>query len=132
MTHKITQTNDRSFGFVFAAFFSLGALFPVLSSRAPRFWALGIAAAFLVAALARPALLAPFNKAWMSFGALMNKIVSPIALGIVFYAVVVPTGLILRMLGKESLCLRKDQEAKTYWISRDPQEQSSDSFKLPF
>lgn len=112
--------SDRMFGIVFGAAFGLFALYPLVHGAAIRFWALGLATLFLVAALARPMLLAPLNRLWTKLGLELHRIVTPVALLVVFCVAVLPTGLVLRALGKDPLRLRFDPGAKTYWIDRKP------------
>jgi hypothetical protein len=75
---------------------------------------------FLAAALLRPALLAPLNRLWTRFGLLLHRIVSPVVLGIMFFAVITPMAWIRRALGNDPLRLRFDREARTYWVDRQP------------
>lgn len=125
-------SSDRSFGLVFAIFFLLVALQPMLYDHDPRRWALVLSAAFGVVALAMPFILAPANRIWAKFGLLLHAIVSPVALGILFYGVVTPTGMLMRLLGKDSLCLRFDPSAQTYWIVRTPPGPDAESLKRQF
>lgn len=116
----IEGSSDRSFGVVFAVVFAIIAAWPLLSGGAPRWWAAGIAAAFAVVALVIPRILAVPNRLWMKLGLLMGKIVAPIALGILFYLVFTPTGLLMRLFGKDPLKLKRDAAAATYWVNREP------------
>jgi hypothetical protein len=122
--------SDRSFGFVFAAFFVLIALLPLAHGHAVRVWALGPAAVFAVLALAAPRVLAPLNRLWMAFGRLLNRIVSPLVMMLLFVVAVVPTGLVLRLLGRDPLKLKFDRAAATYWQNRS--EEQSRSFADQF
>ena len=128
----IEGSSDRSFGLVFAIFFLMIALLPLLHGNGLRLWALGLAGCFLVLALAVPKLLAPFNCLWTRFGMLLHRIVSPIALGVLFFGVVAPTGLLMRLLGKDPLHLRIDKTGNSYWIDRTPPGPTPESLKLPF
>lgn len=117
---EIEGSSDRSFGLVFAAVFAIVGGLPLLHSGSPRWWSFGVAAAFAVVALAIPSILAVPNRLWMKFGLLLAKIVSPIALGILFYLVFTPIGLLMRMSGKDPMRLKADPNAKSYWIDREP------------
>jgi hypothetical protein len=119
-TEHIEGSSDRSFGLVFAAVFLIVALLPLFSREPPRWWALAVSAAFAVIAFARPSLLAVPNKLWTRLGILLGRIVSPIALGILFYAVFSPFGILMRLFGKDPLRLRRDPAASTYWVNREP------------
>jgi hypothetical protein len=117
---EIEGSSDRSFGFVFAAVFAIIGAWPLLSSGSPRWWSIGIGAAFAVVAVVVPSILGGANRLWMKFGLLLAKIVSPIALGVLFYLVFTPIGLLMRLAGKDPLRLKADPNAKSYWIEREP------------
>jgi hypothetical protein len=125
-------SSDRTFGLVFTAFFAIVAVLPMLRGEPPRLWAFAAAGAFLLLALAVPRALAPLNRLWLRFGDLLHRIVSPIALAILFYGVVTPTGLLMRLFGKDPLRLRFDREAKSYWIAREPPGPPPESLKDQF
>jgi hypothetical protein len=112
--------SDRNFGFVFAGVFAVLALLPLFKSGHVRWWAVAVSGAFLLVALLRPALLGPLNALWARLGLLLNRIVSPVALLIVFCVAVLPTGLLMRLMGKDPMRLRFDARARTYWIERVP------------
>lgn len=128
----IEGSSDRSFGFVFAAVFLIIGLWPLLSSRGPRWWAMGIALGFVVIAIVLPRVLGPLNRVWMKFGLLLAAVVSPIALGILFYAVFTPVGVLMRMFGKDPLKLARDPAASSYWVARKPPGPRPDSMKQQF
>ena len=116
----IEGSSDRSFGFVFAAVFLIIAGWPLLAGHGVRWWAVAVGAGFAAIALAVPALLAVPNRLWMKLGLLLGKIVSPIALGILFYGAITPLGVVMRWAGKDPLRLKLDAQAKSYWIDREP------------
>jgi hypothetical protein len=93
---------------------------------------LGVAAAFAILALLWPALLAPLNKLWLKLGLLLFKVVNPIVLGLLFYVIVAPIGLLMRALSKDPLRLRREPEALSYWIVRSPPGPEPDSMKNQF
>lgn len=117
---EIEGSSDRSFGIVFAVVFLIIALFPLLHAGAVRWWSVGVSAAFAVVAFTVPSILALPNRLWMKFGLLLAKIVSPIALGILFFLVFTPIGLLMRLAGKDPMRLKADPNAKSYWIDREP------------
>lgn len=117
---KIEGSSDRSFGFVFAAVFLVIAAWPLFGGHAPRWWALLASAAFAGVAVLVPSILAVPNRWWMKLGLLMGKVVSPIALGLLFYGVFSPMGILMRVMGKDPLRLKKDDKAESYWIPRVP------------
>lgn len=116
----VEGSSDRSFGIVFAAVFLIIAAWPLWSGGGLRWWSVAVAAAFAVVAVVAPQLLAWPNRLWLKFGLLLGRIVSPIALGILFYLVFMPIGLLMRALGKDPLRLKRDEAAATYWIRREP------------
>ncbi len=116
----IEGSSDRSFGLVFAAVFSIVALWPLVSSGAVRWWAAGVAATFALLAFVAPRVLAPLNRAWMKLGLWMGRVVSPIVLGILFFVVFWPMGLLMRAAGKDPLRLKKPSNVSTYWVERKP------------
>lgn len=112
--------SDRGFAVVFTIVFAGFGLWPLLGGSAPRAGALAAAALILAIGLARPRWLAPCNRAWLRLGLLLHRIVSPVVMGALYYAVITPTGLIMRALGKDPLRLRYDQDATSYWVRRPP------------
>ena len=140
MTHEdfssrhddIKPSSNKSFGLVIAAFFAIVALWPLLHAERVRWWALGVAAAFAIAALLWPAALAPLNTLWTRLGLLLYKVVSPVVLGLLFFVTVTPIALIMRVLGKDPLRLRRDPNAASYWLERTPPGPSPESMKNQF
>lgn len=124
--------SERSFGIVFALVFTLVFLWPVFSGGRLRWWALGAATLFFVAAFFLPWALRPLNSAWQGVGRLLHRLVSPVILGMLFYFTVVPTGLVMRILGKDPLRLRFDPAARSYWIERQPPGPAADSLRNQF
>ena len=116
----VEGSSDRSFGVVFAVVFVVIAAWPLLAGNAVRSWALVVAGAFALIAMLMPAVLAVPNRWWMKLGLLLGKIVSPIALGILFFGVISPTGALIRLFGKDPLRLKRDADAPSYWIAREP------------
>jgi hypothetical protein len=113
-------SSERGFGLTFAAVFAIVAAWPLLGGAAPRFWALGVAAAFLTTAFLAPRRLAPLNRLWTRLGLLLSRIMNPLVLGLLFYGVVTPAGLVMRALGKDPLRRRFEPGAASYWIERRP------------
>ncbi len=125
--------SDRAFGVVFALIFAgLGAWLAAGGRGAWPVAAFALAAAFGLAAWLGPRLLAPLNRLWTRFGRLIHAVVSPVVLGLLFYAVITPTGLIMRALGKDPLGLAYDREAKSYWIKRQPPGPAPDTMRNQF
>ena len=124
--------SDRGFGIVFTVLFTAVGLFPLLDGRPPRAWALAGAGLLLAVAWLRAAWLAPFNRAWFRFGLALQRIVHPLVLAVVYFAVVTPTGLVMRATGRDPLRLRRDPDAGTYWIRRDPPGPAPESMTQQF
>ena len=114
---KIQISSNKSFGIVFFIVFLLIALWPLLDSNQVRYWPLIISIIFLILGLINSKILTPLNKIWFKFGLLLGGIVSPIIMGFVFFLVVLPTGIIMKLLRKDILSLKKN-EKETYWIER--------------
>jgi len=130
--HEVKASSNRSFGWVFTAVFLIIGLWPLLHSGAPRWWSLIVAALFMLITLVAPALLALPNRLWLRFGLLLHRIISPIVLAFLFYVVVTPTGILMRVFGKDTLRLRRDDEHDSYWIKRDPPGPKPDSLNHQF
>ena len=116
-SNNIKISSNRNFGVVFFLFFLIVSIFPLFKDGNIRIWSLIIAIIFLILGLLNSKVLTPLNKTWFKFGILLGSFVSPIVMGIVFFAIVTPTSLIMRVLGKNLLNLKKDNK-KTYWIER--------------
>lgn len=128
----VQGSSDRSFGIVFAVVFALIGLLPLVFGHPVRLWALAIGAGFLVVALVVPRVLSPLNRLWLRFGLLLHKIVSPLVLGIMFFLVITPIGLLMRALGKDLLRLQFDKSSRSYWIERLPPGPPPESLKDQF
>ncbi len=127
-----TSTN-RVFGLVFAAVFLIVACLPLISGRPIRIWAVAVSAAFLLLGLFWSKPLGPLNRLWMRFGALLHRIVNPVILGLMFFVVITPVGLLMRAFGKDPLRLKFQRgTAGTYWISREPPGPPPDSLERQF
>lgn len=124
--------SERSFGIVFAVVFAIIGLLPLLRSHTPFYWSFGVAAVFLLAAFLAPWALAPLNRLWFRFGLLLHTIISPLIMGLLFYLVVTPTGLMMRLFRKDLLRLKFDPAAESYWIKRDPPGPARGSFDNQF
>ena len=120
--------SNKSFGIVFFVVFLLISLYPLLNNESIRFWSLIISIIFLVLSIFNSSLLSPLNKLWFKFGILLGKIISPIIMSIIYFLVVTPIGLIMRLLGKDVLNL-KYNDHKSYWIEKTgPKSKMKDQF----
>ena len=118
MQQKIKLPSNRNFGIVFSIVFLIISLWPLLSQNDIRIWSLIISGIFLVLGLINSKLLLPLNKIWFKFGIFLGNFIAPIVMGIIYFMVVTPTGLIMKMLGKDLLNLKKNNK-DTYWIDKD-------------
>ena len=114
---KIKIGSNRSFGIVFFILFLLIALYPTINSEGIRMWSIFVSLIFLVLGLLDSKILTPLNKIWFKFGMLLGRIISPLIMGIIFFLVVTPIGLIMRILGKDLVNLKYNNN-KTYWIEK--------------
>ena len=113
----IKISSNRNFGIVFFIVFLLISVYPLINNDSIRIWSLVVSFIFLVLGIINSNLLLPLNKLWFKFGILLGKIISPIIMGIIFFLVVTPIGLIMRLIGKDVLNL-KYSGYKSYWIEK--------------
>ena len=118
---KIKISSNRSFGLVFFVVFLIVALWPLKYEEDIRLWSLVLSIIFFILGVINSKLLTPLNKLWFKFGIFLGSVVSPIVMGIVFFLVVTPTGVFMRLLGKDLLKTIKVKNISTYWIKRDKQ-----------
>ena len=110
--------SNRSFGIVFFVVFFVVALWPLISENNIKIWSLIISLIFLALGIINSSLLTPLNKLWFKFGILLGKFMSPVIMAIIFFIVVTPIGLIMRIFNKDLLKLKFNKD-KTYWITKD-------------
>jgi hypothetical protein len=109
--------SNRSFGIVFFIVFFLISIYPLVNSESIRIWSLIVSLIFLILGAINSKLLSPLNKVWFKFGLLLGRIISPIVMGIIFFLVVTPIALLMRLLKKDLLNL-KFSKNNTYWIEK--------------
>ena len=126
------RSSERSFGIVVGGALLVIATWPALWGRPARWWAAFLGAALVITALGHPPALRPLNRAWTALGAALHRVVSPLVMGAIFFGVVSPIGLVLRLAGKDSLRLRWQPDAPTYWIPRTPPGPAGDSMRQQF
>ena len=137
--HERTDSNEeievgteRGFAVVFAVVFAVIAAWPLMDGASPRWWALAAATFFLAAGFLFPVVLKPLNVLWFKFAMLLYKVVNPITMAMLFVTTIIPIGLIMRGLGKDPLRLKRQPEARTYWIERSPHGPEPESMKNQF
>ena len=116
---EIKLGSNRSFGIVFFIVFLLIAIYPLINQGEIRIWSLIISFLFLFFGLLNSKILTPLNKLWFRFGLFLGKIISPIIMGVIFFLVVTPIGLLMRFFGKDVLNLKLNKKKSSYWIEKD-------------
>ena len=125
---EIKISSNRSFGIVFFIVFLLISIYPLLNDDHVRIWSLIISIAFLILGLLNSKILFPLNKIWFKFGILLGKIISPLIMGLIFFVVVTPIGLLMRLFNKDLINL-KFNKSKSYWIEKkEPKSKMKNQF----
>jgi hypothetical protein len=124
--------SDRRFGFTFSTVFCVIGVVSLWRHGAHAYYWLGAAAAFAVVTILRAPVLRPLNALWLKFGLLLHAVVNPIIMAVMFFGVFLPMGLVMRACGKDSLRLKRNPTATSYWIMRDPPGPAPDSLTHQF
>ena len=111
-------SSNRSFGILFSIVFAIIAFWPTINGNPLRLWSIPISVIFLVLGLLNSKLLNPLNIVWVKFGELLGRIIAPIVMAIIYFIIVTPIGLFMRLIGKDLLNL-KFSKSNTYWIKRE-------------
>ena len=120
--------SNRSFGIVFFVVFLIIATYPLIDGDKFRLWSLIISIIFLLLGLANSKLLNPFNKLWFKFGIFLSRIISPLVMGVIFFLVVTPIGLVMRLINKDILNLKFNNNS-SYWIKKtEPKSKMKNQF----
>jgi hypothetical protein len=119
---KINKKNNITFGILFFIFFLIIGFFPLVSVGVIRIWSVVLSLIFLIITIIRPNLFTFLNRSWIQFGILLGKVISPIVMGLVFFFVVTPIGVLVRILKKDVMGLKRG--ASSYWINREDKLQS--------
>tara|TARA_B100000902_G_scaffold336910_1_gene337465 strand:- start:1221 stop:1613 length:393 start_codon:yes stop_codon:yes gene_type:complete len=126
--NNIKIGSNKSFGLVFFIFFLIVSFYPLLNGEDIRKWSLVFSIIFLVLGLTNSKILNPLNKLWFKFGILLGKFISPLIMGMIFFLVVTPIGLIMRAFGKDLLNLKYNKD-KSYWIKKSgPKSEMKNQF----
>lgn len=139
MNHEISHRNetqpessDRSFGLVFCAVFMVITLSPLLSGGKARFWALLPSVVFLLFSLLQPSLLAPLNRMWTKLGLILHRVASLVVLTMLFFIVLTPLAIVMRLFRKHVLRLSREPDSDSYWIVRKTEDTARQSMKKQF
>ena len=126
---KIKNTvSNKNFGLTFFIVFLIISFWPLMNNEQIRIWSLVIALIFLILGMSNSKILTPLNTIWFKFGLILGKIVSPIVMGIIFFLIVTPISIIMRILGKDLLNLKYNNR-KSYWIEkRGPKSKMKNQF----
>ena len=116
--NKIKISSNRNFGLVFFVVLLIVSMWPITYGDSIRIWLVIISMIFLILGLMNSKLLTPLNKLWFKFGMILGAIIAPIVMGIIFFLVVTPIGLVMKIMGKDLLNKKFDKKKKTYWIIR--------------
>lgn len=131
-SHEVELPSERSFGFVMTAAFTLFAALAWHKRGEPNFFLIAVALLFVSVTFVSPRTLRPLNIAWMKLGLFLGKIVTPIVLALIFFGVVTPVAVLMRLFGKDSLALRRPFGANSYWTLRSPPGPKGDSLRRQF
>lgn len=123
-TISIKQGSERNFGIVFSVVFLIFSFYPHFSFEKVSLWSLIVSAFFFLIAIFRPSMLKSLNFLWFRFGILLGRIISPIVMALVFVFAIIPTGIIIRLMGKDPLQRKFLKNKNSYWIHRKTSRQS--------
>lgn len=112
------KSSEKSFGVLFGSIFLIISFWPLLSFADVRFWSLILAIIFFTIAFLKPIVLAPLNKTWIKFGEILGLIIAPIVMALVYFLILTPVSLTVRVFGKDLLGLKFSEKKTTYWINR--------------
>ena len=124
----IKISSNRSFGIVFFIVFILIAFYPLINQGEVRIWSVLVSLFFLIFGIINSKILTPLNKIWFKFGIFLGKMISPIVMGLIFFVVVTPIGILMRIMNKDLLNLKFNKKS-TYWIEKnEPKSKMKNQF----
>lgn len=124
--------SERNFGLTFTVVFAIIAFLPLVHGGHVRWWSVAVSALFCAVTFVAPTLLRGLNQLWFRFGLLLHKVMNPLVLGAMFFIVVTPMALVMRLFGKKLLNMQYDAAAPSYWIRREPPGPNADSVRRQF
>lgn len=129
---SVREGSMHGFGLFLATLLAVIGLLPMLREAPPRWWALGTALLLALLALLLPEWIDPLRRLFVRLGELIGRVTTPLVLGIIFYGVLTPMGLLMRLAGKDPLRLKRDPGAESYWIERENREVAPASLREQF
>jgi hypothetical protein len=129
---KATLPSNRSFGWTFTAAFAAAGIYGAWSGGTHLAVLLVLALLTAAVTITKDTWLTPLNRAWMKFGELLGRVVSPIVLGAIFFGVFTPVAVLMRAFGRDTMCRRLSRAAPSYWVRRDPPGPPDDSYRNMF
>ena len=117
MIKKNLKSTNKSFGILFFTVFALYGIWPIFNSNEARIWSLLISIFFLILGLLNSKLLYPLNFVWVKFGEILGRVIAPVVMAIIYFFVITPIGLFMRLIGKDLLGI-KYHKKNSYWIKR--------------
>jgi hypothetical protein len=129
---EITGPSDRRFGLTIAVVCAVIAAVRLVFGHGGWWWWLGAGLLLALLALCAPAVLAPLNRLWLKLGLVLYRVVNPVVMALIFVTTIVPTGILMRLCGKDPLRLKREPDAASYWISREPPGPAPDTMRNQF
>lgn len=129
---KTALPSNRSFGWTFTGIFVVAGFYGAWMGAAELAALLVLALLTALVTLTKSSWLTPVNRAWMKFGELLGRVVSPIVLGVIFFVVFAPVGVLMRAFGRDVMCRRFEPALRSYWAKRDPPGPADDSYRNMF
>ena len=112
------KSSNRSFGLLFFVVFLAIAFWPMLNDGAPNYYLILLSLIFLILGLINSKILSPLNKGWIKFGEILGKIIAPIVMAMVYFLILTPISLFVRLFGKDLIGMKFSNDIKSYWIKR--------------
>jgi hypothetical protein len=132
MDKTLALPSNRSFGWTFSGIFLAVGIYGLWREGAVLSWLLAAAVVMAAVTVAREDWLTPLNRGWMRLGELMGRVVNPVVLGLIFFGLFTPVGMVMRMWGRDAMARRFQPDLKTYWLERDPPGPADDSYRNMF
>ena len=115
---EIKKSNNRSFGILFFIVFLILGLYPTLKGNSPNIYLISISIPFIILGIINSKILTPLSNAWIKLGEILGIIIAPIVMAIIYFFILTPISLIVRIFGKDLLSIKFDKQVNTYWINR--------------